>query len=177
MVKAARLLVAVLFLAMSPAVRAASPGLAPATQAVTAPASVDELQRLGDTLQDEGARQKLLAQLQALIAAQRHIEAKKPEGMALLGRLSHQIDAFTSELLAGAAIIVDAPRLIHWAREQVLDPAARRRWAEAATAFILVFGAAAAAEWVLRWLIARARPAFPVRRRDTRAIRALFALL
>ena len=81
---------------------------------------------------------------------------------------------FTGEILAGVAMVVDAPRLIRWAREQMHDPAARERWASAAQALVLVFGGAAAAEAALRWVIARTRPKFPVRRRDTRAIKALF---
>jgi small-conductance mechanosensitive channel len=147
----------------------------PATQ--PAPVSVDELQRLVDTLQDGTERARLVSELRALIAAQRHTEPKKPEGMELLGRLSRQIDAFTGDILTGAAIVIDAPRLVRWAREQVYDPAARQRWIDAGTAFVLVFGAAGVTEWGLRSIIARARPKFSVRRRDTRAVRGLFALL
>jgi moderate conductance mechanosensitive channel len=150
---------------------------APKPAAEPAPVSVDELQRLVDTLQDGTERARLVSELRALIAAQRHAGPKKPEGMELLGRLSRQIDAFTGNILTGAAIVIDAPRLVGWAREQVYDPAARQRWIEAAAALVLVFGAAGLAEWALRWVIARARPKFPVRRRDTRAVRALFALL
>ena len=153
----------------------ATPAPKPATQ--PAPVSVDELQRLVDTLQDGTERARLVSELRALIAAQHHTEPKKPEGMELLGRLSRQIDAFTGDILTGAAIVIDAPRLIRWAREQVYDPAARQRWIDAATAFVLVFGAAGVTEWGLRSIIARARPKFPVRRRDTRAVRVLFALL
>ncbi len=187
MIKAIWLVLAVLAATPSAAALAASPAPAPPppptpppqppTTAPPAPVSVDELQRLVDTLQDPGGRGKLVTQLQALIMAQRHAEPKKPEAIALLGRLSRQIDAFTSEILAGAVIVVDAPRLVGWARQQVFDPAARQRWIDAATSLVLVFGAAAAAEWVLRWVIARARPKFPLRRRDTRAVRVLFALL
>ena len=135
------------------------------------------MQRLVDTLQDNAARANLVQELRALIAVQRNIPAPRPAGIALLGQLSQQIDAFTGEILAGAAIIVDAPRLVGWAREQISDAAARQRWIEAAYAFVLVFGLAGAAEWALRWMLARARPKFPVRRRDTHAVRGLFALL
>ena len=150
---------------------------APAAAAQPPPPSAGDLQQLVDTLQNEQARAKLMAQLQTLIAAQRKAEPKKAEGIALLGRLSSQIDDFTSVILAGVAAVVDAPRLIRWAREQIHDPVARERWLGAAEALVLVFGAAAAAEAALRWIIARVRPRFPVRRRDTRTIRALFALL
>ena len=153
--KAVWLLLAVLAASLPAAARAAAPAHASAAapaHASTAPAqlapvSVGELQGLVDTLQDESARGKLVAQLQALIAAQRQTTPKKPEGIELLGRLSRQIDAFTGEILAGAAMVVDAPRLIFWAREQIYDPTARQRWVDAAVALVLVFGTAAAAEW------------------------------
>jgi small-conductance mechanosensitive channel len=159
--------------ALSPGAQAAEP---PAAEQ-PAPVSVDELQRLVDTLQDGTARARLVDELRALIAAQRKIPAQKPEGVALLGKLSQQIDAFTGEILAGAAIVVDAPRLVGWAREQMSNAVARQRWIEAAYAFAFVFGIAGAAEWALRWIFARVRPKFPVRRRDTRPVRALFAVL
>jgi moderate conductance mechanosensitive channel len=176
---AVRMALLCVVVALSSPAHAAAPVATPAPKPATQPArvSVDELQRLVDTLQDGTERARLVSELRALIAAQRRIEPKKPEGMELLGRLSRQIDAFTEEILTGAAIVIDAPRLIRWAREQVYDPAARQRWIDAATAFVLVFGAAGVAEWALRSIIARVRPKFPVRRRDTRAVRGLFSLL
>ena len=139
--------------------------------------TVDELERLVDTLQDEAARAKLVAELRALIAAQRSVAAEKPAATAILGQLSQQIDALTGEILAGVAVIVDAPRLFGWARHQVSDPAARRLWIEASFAFVLVFGIAIIAEWIVRRVLARLMPRLPARRRDTRIVRALFALL
>ena len=187
MCKAVWLLLAILAATFSEAAGAASPNPtsagsvhSPPSAAVAAQPpspSSGELQQLVNTLQSDQQRAKLIAQLQTLIAAQHHAEPAKSEGVALLGRLSTQIDAFTGEILAGVAMVVDAPRLIRWAREQMHNPADRERWASAAQAFVLVFGGAAAAEAALRWVIARTRPKFPVRRRDTRAIKALFALL
>ena len=139
--------------------------------------TVDELERLVDTLQDDAARAKLVAELRALIAAQRGVAAEKPAATAILGQLSQQIDALTGEILAGVAVIVDAPRLFGWARHQVSDPAARRLWIEASFAFVLVFGIATIAEWIVRRVLARLMPRLPARHRDTRIVRALFALL
>ncbi len=158
----------------------AAVAVAPATAPSPAPSaqvSPDQLRSLLQTLEDPAARAKLVAELKALIAVQQPVAPTQPEGVALLGRLSRQIDALTGEILAGAAVVVDAPRLVRWAREQWHSPAARERWATAAVAFFGVFGTAAAVEWVLRQLIERARPVFPVRRRDTRPVRMLFALL
>lgn len=187
MCKAVWLLLAILAATFSEAAGAASPNPTSAGSVHSPPSgavaaqppspSSGELQQLVNTLQSDQQRAKLIAQLQTLIAAQHHAEPAKSEGVALLGRLSTQIDAFTGEILAGVAMVVDAPRLIRWAREQMHNPTDRERWASAAQAFVIVFGGAAAAEAALRWVIARTRPKFPVRRRDTRAIKALFALL
>ena len=158
--------------------------LSPAARADTSPAaaqpatvSADELERLVDTLQDDAARAKLVAQLRALIATQHGIAAEKPPAAAIFGEVSQQIDALTGEILAGVAVIVDAPRLFGWARLQIADPAARGLWIEAASAFILVFGVAFITEWFLRLVLARLVPRLPARRSDTRPVRALFAVL
>ena len=139
--------------------------------------SVDELERLVDTLQDDAARTKLVADLRALIAVQRGATAEKPAATVIFGQLSQQIDAFTGEILAGVGVIIDAPRLFGWARQQVSDPAARRLWTEAGFAFVVVFGIAFIAEWIVRWVLARLMRRLPARQSDTRTVRALFALL
>jgi len=149
----------------------------PTPAAQPAPVSVDELERLLNTLQDDTARGKLVADLRALIAVQRGAAPEQPGGPAFFAQLSQQIDAFTGEILAGVAVIVDAPRLMGWARHQISDPAARRLWVEAGFAFALIFGAALIAEWILRSFLVRLTPRLPTRRSDTRSVRALFALL
>jgi small conductance mechanosensitive channel len=155
------------FIAPSPVAQAAEP----------APVSADELQRLVDTLHDDTAREKLVEQLRGLIAAQRSAEKEKPAAAVFFREVSQQVDAFSGEILAGAAMVVDAPRLLDWAREQAYDAAARHLWGQAALAFGLVFGCAAVAEWALRSIISRLLPRLPVRRSDTRLVRACFALL
>jgi small conductance mechanosensitive channel len=150
---------------------------APTPPAQPAPVTVEELERLVNTLQDDGARAKLVSQLRALVAAQRGAAAEQPAGPAFFGQLSQQVDALTGEVLAGVAVIIDAPRLAGWAHRQVSDPAARRLWIEAGVAFVLIFGAAFIIEWILRRGLVRLMPRLPARRSDTRTIRALFALL
>jgi small-conductance mechanosensitive channel len=149
---------------------------APAASA-SAPVTVDELERLVDTLQNDSARAKLVADLRALIATQRGAAAEKPAAVTFFGQLSQQVDVLTGEILAGVAVVVDAPRLYGWARQQIADPAARGQWIEAALAFVLVFGVAISAEATLRWVLARLTSRLPTRRSDTRPVRALFALL
>jgi small-conductance mechanosensitive channel len=166
-----------LLLCVATILPAAAEADAAAVAAQPAPVTVDELERLVDTLQDDAARAKLVADLRALIAVQRGATAEKPAATVIFGQLSQQIDAFTGEILAGVAVIVDAPRLAGWARHQVSDPAARRLWTEAGVAIALIFGIAFIAEWILRRGLVRLMPRLPARRSDTRTIRALFALL
>jgi small-conductance mechanosensitive channel len=148
-----------------------------AKAAEPAPVSADELERLVHSLQNETEREKLIEQLHGLIAAQRGAEKEKPAGAAFFNQVTQQVEAFSGEILAGAAMVVDAPVLLEWASEQASDHAARRLWADAAFAFTLIFGCAALAEWVLRAIIARLLPRLPVRRSDTRLVRVSFALL
>src|SRR5438874_9157653 len=156
-----------LLIALAPRVQAAEPP----------PVSTDELERLVQSLQNNTAREKLVEQLRALIAAQRGTEKEKPAGAVFFNQVTQQVEAFSGEILAGAAMVVDAPRLLDWAGEQASDTAARRLWAEAAFAFALIFGSAALAEWALRSIISRLLPRLPVRRSDTRLVRTCFALL
>jgi moderate conductance mechanosensitive channel len=156
-----------LLLTLSPGAQAAEP----------APVSTDELERLVHTLQDDSARAKLVEELRGLIAAQRKAEEQKPAATGFFGQLSQQVDAVSGEILAGAAMVIDAPRLLGWMRAQMFDVAARRLWAEAAIAFGLIFGCAALAEWSLRSILRRLMPRFPARRSDVRLVRGVFALL
>jgi hypothetical protein len=150
-----------LLTALSPAPRAAEP----------APVSTDELERLVNTLRDDASRDKLVEQLRGLIVAQRAVEKEKPAGAAFFNQVTRQVEAFSGEILAGAAMVVDAPRLLEWASQEASDTAARRLWAEAAFAFVLIFGSAALAELAFRTIIARLLPRLPMRRSDTRGTR------
>ncbi len=155
---------------------AAAPPAEPPAAAPAAP-SVEDLEQLVSTLKDDAARAKLITQLQALIAAQRGAEPEKPAVAPLLGRLSQQIEAVTGEVLAGVAVVVDAPRLGAWLRDQAVDPANRDRWVRAGLAFLLVFGLAILAELLVRRILKRLLPKFPPRHSDAAPVRVLFALL
>ena len=94
--------------AFAPA-RAAEPAAAPQP----APVSADELDRLVHTLQDDKARARLVEELRALIAVQRGAEKEKPAAATgEFGQISQRIDALSAEILAGAEMLVDAPRLL-----------------------------------------------------------------
>jgi small-conductance mechanosensitive channel len=137
--------------------------------------SVDELQRLVETLHDDKARAELISQLQALIAAQRGADAQH-EASSPMGWLSQRIDQVTGEILAGTSVLVDVPRVVAWGQSQIEDETARRRWLDIGLALVIVLGCAVVAEWVVRRFLLRLLAHAPVRRGDTRGLRLLFAM-
>ena len=154
---------------------------APAAGAGAGAVSIDELQKLVDTLQDDQARAHLVDQLRALIAVQRgqpqqQAEPDVPDAVGLLHDFSTQINAISSEILAAVAVIVDAPRLFGWIQGQLFDPAGRERWIEIATNLGITFGAAFLAEWVVRLLLRRPRRALAARTGNHWAVRILLIL-
>src|ERR1700676_4332201 len=135
-----------LFLAIS--VLAVPAGAQQAAAPPTKPeaVSVDELQRLAESLESEPDRARLVQQLRALIAAERNGATAQPQPQqqqpAFFSTLSQQLDAISGEILATAAAIVDAPRLVGWIEAQASDAEARARWLEVLWHLALVFGLA-----------------------------------
>jgi small-conductance mechanosensitive channel len=157
--------------------QAPAPAAAPA-HATPAPVSVDELQRLVETLADAQERAKLVAQLQALIAAQRGLGEQAAEGPGTwLERLSGQIDAVSAEVVAVAGVVLDAPSWIDWFRRQASDAQSRGVWLAIGLNLIVVFGTAVVAEWVLRQLLQRLRSRLQARSNGQRLAQALLMLL
>lgn len=159
--------------AASPAVAQGSGG-GPASAA-----SVQELRDLVNTIQDAGKREKLVRQLQALIAASRKSEAggeAAPEG-GLLARLSEHVRNTSEELLSAIAIVFEKPQVIPWIRRQISDPAARAEWLGIVEVLALILAAGFAAEWILRMLLYRPRRAVEGKRSDTLWLRVPLLLL
>lgn len=176
-----------------PAVAAAPAATAPAPAIAAAPApaaaantaepaaaagSTEELQHLVQTLQDDNARAQLIRELQALIAAQHRHEQNAPvTPAALFDELSARFNQFADEVLAGSAIVMEAPRVVGWVQSQIFDSAMRERWIHFALACGIVFGFAVAAEWLVRRALARLLPRARLRRREGIAVRILLAVL
>src|SRR5205807_10564301 len=93
--------------------------------------SVAELGQLVQTLKDDKERQAFIAQLETLIGAQRAVAAKSADREDLVSVLSDRINAIGDEVLAGAAVLVDAPLLLAWGKAQIANEytRARRRFA------------------------------------------------
>jgi small conductance mechanosensitive channel len=150
---------------------------APVWAKAAAPAdpSVDELQQLVDTLQDDKARAQFVRQLQTMIEARRASAASQPDSSPD-GWLSQRVDQLKREVLEGASLVVDAPRIVAWGRMQIEDDTARRHWLDIALAVVIVFGCASVGEWIVGHLLVRVRQRGPTPA-GTRGARLLFALL
>jgi hypothetical protein len=141
------LLLAFALLLPLPMARAVEPSAAtpqPAT-APAAPLAPAELDRLVAALQDPSARARLVGELRALAAAEHAATGPAPKAAVAptetFDRFWQRIDTAAKEVLAGAGVIVDAPRLYRWAGEQLADAAARQRWIDAGLAGLLVLSA------------------------------------
>lgn len=173
-----------LLLLFTTAARAASPTVPPPAATAPPPSAADVKAAL-DVLQNPKARVRLIGELRALLAATHGIAAPAASAAApapkpapdAWTRLSQRLGGLTDQILAGVAVVLDAPQLIFWLHSQIADPMLNRLWIVNAEAFLLVFGIAAAIEVVLRWTITRLSPRLPVRRGDRLPVRAGFALI
>ncbi len=136
--------------------------------AIVAPgaASTDELQALTRTLQNPAARDRLIGELRALIAA-RAAESgataaatTRPYPRAMGDALVELLSNRMRRVVTGAAALAGfAPwsRLSEWARRLAADSALRLEWAEGVAVVLGVFALALLAEGVCETLLRPAR--------------------
>jgi small-conductance mechanosensitive channel len=140
-------------------------GQVPAAQPNPPPAgaSAAELDRLLETLRDEGRRSELLRMLEALAAAQRGagpaaapappaaepaLLAPNTLGAQLLLGASQRLQGISESLVAAAQAATDLPGLASWASGVARDPVTQTRVVDAAWKLLLLFGAGLLAEWL-----------------------------
>lgn len=153
-----------LFLLFVPVAPALAQGAAPPSAAAGETASTEDLKRLVATLESESERDQLVGQLKALIAAQRQAEsADAGPASALLAALSGRLEDLTGQLLATAAVLGDAPRMVAWVKAQGADEAARNRWLDILGKLFAVLALGFVAEKVAGALLSRARRAVEAR--------------
>lgn len=147
----------------------AAPVQAPASPNQPPAVSTEQLQQLLDTIQIPAERQRLIGELQALIAAQNAIEQKQSQSglKAFFAGVSDEAKGLAGEILEAAQVVVDAPRLIGYFRNQAEDSGARARWIDVAKELAIVFGLAVLADW-LAWFLLRV----PMRRLNARGAEA-----
>jgi moderate conductance mechanosensitive channel len=136
----ATLLIAALLLGAAPARAAAGPGNTPAAE--PAP-TTGELRNLVKTLESGPARTKLIAELQALIAARQAanpVPVPKAAPTGFIESLAKQFQAVAADFVAIAGIAHAAPRLAGWIAAEAGSRAARQLWLGAFIRLIVIFG-------------------------------------
>jgi small conductance mechanosensitive channel len=158
--------------AASNAAEAGAPGVAApaAGEAVT----VEDLEALLAALENEAEREKLAAQLRALIAAQKAAE-KRPEsaGARAIDALSGWVDAASDQITAVAGALVDAPELFRWLGRQIGDREARGRVLTVLVKIVIILGAGLGAGRLARMALSRPRAAIEARTPETGLMRWL----
>jgi small conductance mechanosensitive channel len=140
---------AALLLALTIAFPALAQDRAPHDGAV----KVEELQKLVNTLENDGERQRLVGQLKTLIAAQRHGEQEAEAG--LLGMVTERLEAFGDDAMDAVAALKDTPKLMAWGGQQLADPALRTRWVDVGWRLLALMAAGILADQLLLRLLRR----------------------
>lgn len=184
-------LAALLLLLTAPAL-AQSPAAVPPPQAAqqTAPQSgaADQLEGLVSTLEDAGARARLVDQLRTLIAAQKGgaspPSAAAPSdllpdalGSRTLSYLARHVEDASRQLLAVANAFSDLPAVGEWMHRQMDDPSARERWTQLSIDLVLIVIVGAAVSRFASWLLRRPRRALEGRRCDQMSAKLTFLVL
>lgn len=156
--------------APAPTAGAAAPAAAPV---VVDEATVQQLEALVGTLENQDARSQLVTQLRNLITAQRGLaQAKEAEGESALPQtigaralafLAARMDVVSRQLVQVANVFSDLPGAISWVQRQVQDDMARERWVQIAIQLAMILGIGALAARGIAWLLARPRQALAAR--------------
>ena len=123
-----------------------------AAQQIEATTSVQDLQALAASIEDETKRKELLATIRALIAAKgggESAEAPVP--------LSERIVAYTTEAVHAADEATgdisnyfrDWPFVVEWLKREISDPVARAKGLNNAAAFVAIFAVGWLAEYLM----------------------------
>jgi small conductance mechanosensitive channel len=134
--------------------------------------SVEQLEDLVSTLEDEAERQKLVQQLRALIEAKQAREAavEPPEpqslGGLLLASLSERLGLVGKQLAEAVGVLLNVPRFTAYVVQQAQNEVARQIWLEVITKIAIALGAGLAAEWVASRLLRRPRRTLEDRESD-----------
>ncbi len=156
---------------------AAGPAAAQENPAAT-PQAIDPaaLEKLVGTIENAQERERFLAQLKALIAAQKAAQAANgpspPAGPALLERLAERARTLTGSLQDLASAVADLPRAWTWLRSRLADETARAALIDGIwkTALAVLLGLLA--EWLMRLLLRGPRRRIEDRESEALAVRA-----
>ncbi len=156
------------------------PGAQSAVVQSTTDVSTEDLHALLATLEDPSARETLVGQLKALIAARGQPKAADEElyiGTGLIAGLAGEIKRTSEQLVAAATVLRTAPNLFDWVKGQVTDPDRLALWGDVVLHVLLIAAIGLLAEWAIRALLVRPRALIESRGDDGRLLGAVFLIL
>ena len=122
--------------------------------------TVEDLESLLSALENPAERERLAAQLRALIAAKKEAAPKEEAiGARILDVLSERIATLSNQFASAAAAVLNAPALFHWLSRQVSEEYARGRMLEILAKLGVVLGAGVGAAVLARLALRRPRRA------------------
>lgn len=167
MYRLAALIVAVIMLVAAPhhlavAQPASAAGQAAPSQPAASGPPAAEIESLLRTLKDDGERQKLIAQLEAMLAAKRVQAPQPPKGFGaeLLSRLSTSVEWLSRDFVDAMRAVFDIGHLRDWVVAQLSRPEVRAQWIAVLWKVAATIGAGFIGEWLARRLLAMPRRAF-----------------
>lgn len=177
--------------ALAPAAGRAATTASAATSAAPAPATprldaatTKQIEQLIGTLRDTAARNRLIHDLDLLVAASK--AAPPPPAAApappptlsarILQFLTEHVGVLGSQVTAVAGAFADLPQTWSWLRQQVADPANRIRWAELVLGLSLVVIVGWGLQQGISRGLRRIHAMFTARRPETLAGRLLLLL-
>ncbi len=122
--------------------------------------SVEDLEALATTLEDDAKRAELLAAIRALIAVKRHAEDAAPPktfSSRLIQAVGTATDDLNDAVAAVAAWSKDWPTLVDWAVRAVSDPGLRAKALREVGAIVLIFAVGGILELATSRLLRRTR--------------------
>jgi len=142
--------------------------------------SLQDLEALVATLENEQERAAFLKTLTTLIDLQKQQVADEPElqsvGTQVIEAIAERAAAVSEDLADTAEIVAQAPGAIAIVIESIQEPEVQSRWTEILTKLLIVIAAGLLAEWVVSWILRRPRQALEMRQAG-RLMLVVFAVL
>lgn len=142
-------------------------------------ASTGEMERLLDTLKDDAKRDAFIADLEAMVSAQRQLdeETEKSFGVLILAGVSERMDAIGTDLANLARDIGNIPALLASAQSFFADTENRGVWLILIAELVLILLAGIAAERLARRLLRRFHASIEEQEPETYGLRVFLASL
>ncbi|MDR3439170.1 mechanosensitive ion channel domain-containing protein [Telmatospirillum sp.] len=110
-----------------------------------------EIDHLVAAIEDPVARQKLVADLKLLVAADK--AGQDNEEPSLLGMISEKVQEVSDDILAAATVVTDVGRMGDWLVRQFSDARLRGLWADILSKMAAIMGGGLVAEYLAKFAL------------------------